>query len=226
MRRVAWQIFVQASCHRFESGPGLTRVRPGSGAGLTYCKAGLDLGLACVLAILRYNANMNQKGSLLFCAFNGCPQELDFKTGWRKACHSKGKFYGALKHICGTTSGEVSCGYISRALAIEHKFKFVDRDSGEGKKLQKETGWSRTDFVWVPEDTTIRPTRGDVGKKRGREHVSDISTDQETEHVSKKQVLSCLANFCQSQLACHASRLSCKQSLRNTGDWQGNPHRE
>ena len=177
-------------------------------------------------AILRYDANMNQKGSLLFCAFNGCPQELDFKTGWRKACHSKGKFYGALKHICGTTSGEVSCGYISRALAIEHKFKFVDRDSGEGKKLQKETGWSRTDFVWVPEDTTIRPTRGDVGKQRGREHVSDISTDQETEHVSKKQVLSCLANFCQSQLACHASRLSCKQSLRNTGDWQGYPHRE
>ena len=144
---------------------------------------------------------MNQKGSLLFCSFNGCPQELDFKPGWRKACHSKGKFYGALKHNCGTTSGEVSCGYISRALAIEHKFQFVGRDSEEGKKLQKETGWSRTDFVWVPEDTTIRPTRGDVGTKRGREHVSDINTDQETEHTSKKQVLSCQASFCQSQLA-------------------------
>ena len=56
--------------------------------------------------------------------------------------------------------------------------------------------------------------------KRGREHVSDINTDQEAEHVSKKQVLSCLATFCQSQLACRASRLSCKQSLRNTGDQQ------
>ena len=80
---------------------------------------------------------MNQKGSLLFCAINGCPQELDFKTGWRKACHSKGKFYGTLKHNCGTLSGEVSCKYISRALAIEHKFEFVDRDSEQGKKLQK-----------------------------------------------------------------------------------------
>ena len=190
MIRVAWQIFVQASCHRFESGPGLTRVRPGSGAGLTHCKAGVDLGLACALAILRYNANMNQKGSLLFCAFNGCPQELDFKTGWRKVCHSKGKFYGASKHKCGTPSGEVSCEYISRALAIEHKFQFVDRNSEQGKKLQKETGWIKTYFVWVPEDTTIRPTRGDVGTKRGREHVSDINTDQEIEHVSKKQVLS------------------------------------
>jgi len=179
-----------------------------------------------VLAILRYDANMNKKGSLLFCAFNGCPQELDFKTGWRKACHSKGKFYGALKHNCGTPSEEVSCGYVSRALAIEHKFQFVDRDSEAGKKLQKETGWSRTDFVWVPEDTTIRPIRSDVGTKRGREHVSGINTDQETEHVSKKQVRSCQASFCQSQLACHASRLSCKQSLRNTGDWQGYAHRE
>ena len=169
---------------------------------------------------------MNKKGSLLFCSFNGCPQELDFKTGWRKACHSKGKFYGALKHNCGTTSGEVSCGYISRALAIEHKFQFVGRDSEEGKKLQKETGWSRTDIVWVPEDTTIRPTRGDVCTKRGREHASDINTDQETEHALKKQVLSCLASFCQSQLVWHASRLSCKQSLRNTGNWQGYPHRE
>ena len=166
---------------------------------------------------------MNKKGSLLFCSVNNCPQELDFKTGWRKACHSKGKFYGALKHNCGTTSGEVSCGYISRALAIEHKFQFVGRDSEEGKKLQKETGWSRTDFVWVPEDTTIRPTRG---TKRGREHVSDINTHQKTEHASTKQVLSCLASFCQSQLACHASRLSCKQSMRNTGNWQGYPHRE
>ena len=80
---------------------------------------------------------MNQKGSLLFCAFNGCPQELDFKTGWRKACHSKGKFYGALKHNCGTPNGEVSCGYVSKDLAIEHKFGCVDRDSVEGKKLQK-----------------------------------------------------------------------------------------
>ena len=158
---------------------------------------------------------MNQKGSLLFCAFNGCPQELDFKTGWRKACHSKGKFYGTLKHNCGTLSGEVTCKYISRALAIEHKFKSVDQDSEEGKKLQKETGWHRTDFVWVPEDTTIRPIRGDVGTKRGLEHVSDINTDLETERVSKKQVLSCLASFCQSQLVC---RLSCKQSLRNTGE--------
>ena len=125
---------------------GQTRVRPGSEFGLTHCKPGLDLGLACALAILRCDANMNKKGSLLFCAFNGCPQELDFKTGWRKACHSKGKFYGALKHNCGTPSEEVSCGYISRALAIGHKFQFVDRDSEEGKKLQKETGWSRTDF--------------------------------------------------------------------------------
>ena len=39
-------------------------------------------------------------------------------------------------------------------MAIEHKFQFVDRDSEEGKKLKKETGWSRTDFVLVPEDTT------------------------------------------------------------------------
>ncbi|KAL3137357.1 hypothetical protein ABBQ32_006889 [Trebouxia sp. C0010 RCD-2024] len=132
---------------------------------------------------------MNKKGSLLFCAFHGCPQELDFKTGWRKACHSKGKFYGTLKHNCGTLSGEVTCKYISRALAIEHKFKFVDKDSEEGKKLQKETGWHRTDFVWVPEDTTIRPIRGDVGTKRGLEHVSDINTDQETERVSKKQAI-------------------------------------
>ena len=99
MVQLLLQIFVQASCHgRFESGPGLTRVRPGFDAGQTHCKPGLDLGLACALAFLRYDANMNQKGSLLFCAFNGCPQELDFKTGWRKACHSKGKFYGALKH--------------------------------------------------------------------------------------------------------------------------------
>jgi len=102
----------------------------------------------------------------------------------------KGKFYGALKHKCGTPNGEVSCGYVSKASAIEHKFRIDDRDSVEGKKLQKETGWSRTDFVWVPEDTTIRPTRSDVATKRGREHVSDINTDQETEHVSKKQVLS------------------------------------
>ena len=29
-----------------------------------------------------------------------------------------------------------------------------------------------------------------------------------------------VASFYQSQLACHGSRLSCKQSLRNTGDWQ------
>ena len=80
---------------------------------------------------------MNKKGSLLFCSFNDCPQQLEFKTGWRKACHSKGKFYGALKHKCGITTGEVSCKHISRALAIEHKFKFVDKDSEEGKKLQK-----------------------------------------------------------------------------------------
>jgi len=52
-----------------------------------------------MMMILRYDAN---KGSLLFCAFDGCPQELDFKTGWRKACHNKGEFYGALKHNCGT----------------------------------------------------------------------------------------------------------------------------
>lgn len=155
---------------------------------------------------------MNKKGSLLFCAINGCPQELDFKTGWRKACDSKGKFYGTLKHNCERLSGEVSCKYISRALAIEHKFEFVDRDSEQGKKLQKETGWHRTDFVWILEDTTIRPIRG---TKRGLEHVSDINTDQETERASQKQVLSCLASFCQSQLV---SRLSCKQSLRNTGD--------
>ncbi len=66
----------------------------------------------------------------------------------------------------------------------------------------------------------------DVGTKRGREHVSGINTDQETEHVSKKRVLPCLASFCQSQLACHASRLSCKQSLRNTGNWQAYAHKE
>ncbi len=235
MVQLLLQIFVQACCHgRFESGPGLTRVKPGFDAGLTHCKPGfdaglthckpgLDLGLACALTILRYDANMNQKGSLLFCAFNGCPQELDFKTG---GCHSKGKFYGALKHNCGTPNGEVSCGYVSKDLAIEHKFRIVDKDSLEGKKLQKETGWSRTDFVWVPEDTMIRPIRSDVGTKRGREHVSGINTDQETEQMSKKQVLPCLASFCQSQLACHASRLSCKQSLRNTGDCQGYAHRE
>lgn len=129
---------------------------------------------------------MNQKGSLLFCAFNGCPQELDFKTG---GCHSKGKFNGALKHNCGTPNGEVSCGYVSKDLAIEHKFRIVDKDSLEGKKLQKETGWSRTDFVWVPEDTMIRPIRSDVGTKRGREHVSGINTDQETEQMSKKQAI-------------------------------------
>ena len=89
----------------------------------------------------------------------------------------------------------MTCKYINRALASEHKFKFVDKNNEEGKKLQKETGWHRTDFVWVPEDTTIRPIRGDVGTKRGLEHVSDINTDQETERVSKKQVLSCLASF-------------------------------
>ena len=76
---------------------------------------------------------MNQKGSLLFCALDGCPQELDFKTGWLKACDSKGKFYGTLKHNRETLSGEVTCKYISRALAIEHKFKFVDKDSEERK---------------------------------------------------------------------------------------------
>ena len=92
------------------------------------------------------------------------------------------------------------------------------------EEATKETGWCRTDFVWVPEDTTIRPTRGSVATKRGREDVSDINTDQETERVSKKQVLSRLASFCQSQLAYHASRLSCKQSLRNTGDWHGHKH--
>ena len=136
MVQLLLQIFVQASCHgRFESGPGLTRVRPGFDAGQTHCKPGLDLGLACALAFLRYDANMNQKGSLLFCAFNGCPQELDFKKGWRKACHSKGKFYGALKHNCGTPNGEVSCGYVSKDLATEHKFRIVDKDSVEGKKL-------------------------------------------------------------------------------------------
>ncbi len=53
--------------------------------------------MGCAVAVLGYDASMIQKGALLFCAFNGCPQELDFKTGWRKACHSKGKFYGALK---------------------------------------------------------------------------------------------------------------------------------
>ena len=96
MVQLLLQIFVQASCHgRFESGPRLTRVWPGSDAGLTHCKSGLAHGLCC--AILGYDASMNQKGSLLFCAFNGCPQELDFKTGWRKACHNKGKSYGALK---------------------------------------------------------------------------------------------------------------------------------
>ena len=174
------------------------QTRSGPGSSLSSC----DSALQC------------EHESKRITAFNGCPQELDFKTGWRKACHSKGKFYGTLKHNCGALSGEVTCKYISRALAIEHKFKFVDKDSEEGKKLQKETGWHRTDFVWVPEDTTIRPIRGDVGTKRGLEHVSDINTDQETEHVSKKQVLSCLASFCQSQLVC---RLSCKQSLQNTG---------
>ena len=76
---------------------------------------------------------MNQKGSLLLYAFDGCPQELDFKTGWLKACDSKGKFYGTLKHNRETLSGEVTCKYISRALAIEHKFKFVDKDSEERK---------------------------------------------------------------------------------------------
>ncbi|KAL0044900.1 hypothetical protein WJX82_001509 [Trebouxia sp. C0006] len=55
--------------------------------------------------------------------------------GWRKACHSKGKFYGALKHNCGTPNGEVSCGYVSKDLATEHKFRIVDKDSVEGKKL-------------------------------------------------------------------------------------------
>ena len=48
MIQLLLQIFVQASCHgRFEIGPGLTGSDPG-----------LDLGLGCALAILRYDANM------------------------------------------------------------------------------------------------------------------------------------------------------------------------
>ena len=52
----------------------------------------MDLGLGCALAILRYDANMNQKGSLLFCAFNGCPQELDFKQVGARLVTAKESF--------------------------------------------------------------------------------------------------------------------------------------
>ena len=54
MVQLLLQIFVQASCHgRFESGPGLTRVWPGSDAGLTHCKSGLAHGLCCCDSGLR-----------------------------------------------------------------------------------------------------------------------------------------------------------------------------
>ena len=52
MVQLLLQIFVQASCHgRFESGPGLTRVRPGSGPGSGLCSC--DSALRCEHDILQ-----------------------------------------------------------------------------------------------------------------------------------------------------------------------------
>ena len=83
------QIFVQASCHgRFESGPGL-----GFTQNLTHFKSGLELGLACALTILRYDANM--KGITAILCLQWLPSRARLKNRLAQGLSQQRKVYGA-----------------------------------------------------------------------------------------------------------------------------------
>lgn len=127
---------------------------------------------------------MNVPGSFFFCSDDDCGDNLGFKPGVRKACRNKRKFYTSARHKCRATD----IGVITKDLADEHNIELVSKGSAEGKRLQQQTGWKYTDFLIVPEDSGVRPTKVN---KRKVEQTPGADLDEDAQEALKKQVMPC-----------------------------------
>jgi len=116
--------------------------------------------------------NKTERKKLFFCSFEHCRDELCFKTGcWRKCCRRKQAFYSKQQgnHTCGAPESASTLTYIYEDEALSNDYRLVQKTSEEGRKLQSQTNWHTSDFVWVPANPQVLPVAPKPRAKRSRE---------------------------------------------------------
>ncbi|DBA69885.1 TPA: hypothetical protein ACH3X2_012385 [Trebouxia sp. C0005] len=117
-------------------------------------------------------SNNTERKKLFFCSFEQRRADLCFNTGcWRKCCRRKQAFYSKQQasHTCGAPESASTLTYIYEDEALSNGYRLVQKTSEEGRKLQSQTNWRTSDFVWVPANLQGLPAAPKPRAKRSRE---------------------------------------------------------
>ncbi|DBA66310.1 TPA: hypothetical protein ACH3X2_002560 [Trebouxia sp. C0005] len=71
--------------------------------------------------------------------------------------------------MCGAPEAASTLTYIYEDEALSSGYRLVQKTSEEGRKLQSQTNWRTSDFVWVPANPQVLPVAPKPRAKKSRE---------------------------------------------------------